>query len=285
MVIEEPIVHSETITIKEAPVFIQENALVFEKEIIREKPIIHEKEIVESTQPIIVEKPELRENIIREVRDTITLQDQPILRTETGTMAERPVLGPNAVINKQTEYQREAGVYIHEKPELFKKEIITEKPIIHEKDIIHVEKPVIVEKPELITREFHNVEAPVFISQQPLVHPEKVVATSTRPDLHEAPQVHVQQPEFIQANPTFVKERADIFEKQIIHEKPIIHEQQVLHTQKEVIHEKPEFIQTRIIHQEAPILKQEALLHQRNVQGQEFNPLLNKPKGDEQLLP
>jgi len=288
---ESPIIHSETITVREEPVYIQEKPQVFEKEIIREKSIIHQKDIVECTQPIVVEKPELHENVIHEVKNAVVLQDKPISRSETFNVNERPLLGPDAIYQKQTEYQQEAGVFIRERPELYKKDIITEKPIIHEKDIIHIDKPIIVEKPEIVTKEYNLVEAPVYQTEQPLIHQEQRVVSNTEPILEDEPLVHLQESEIIRAAPTFVKERADIYEKQIVHEKPIIHEQSILHTQKEIVHEKPEFHQTRIFHQEAPILKQDPLLQERHLDptmstaNQSYDSLFGKPRGDQTALP
>ncbi len=263
----QPIVHTETVHVQEQPVFIRENPLVYEKEILREKPIITEKETVYCTQPIIIERPELREHLINQVSQPTVIQEQPVFRQEAPqNLSERPLLEGTPIIQKELEFIREDAVRFHEQPELYKKEIITEKPIIHDKDIINVEKPVIVEKPEFIKREFYTVERGEFIRDQPLIHPEQQVFATQEPVLTDQPIVHTQQAELIQANPIYVKENPEIFEKQIIHEKPIIHEQNILHTQKEIIHERPEVIQTRIVHQEQPIFRQEPIIQQTNVQ-------------------
>jgi C2 domain. len=260
----EPILHSETVHVQEQPVFIKENPLVYEKEILRERPLITEKEIIQCTQPIVIEKPELREHLIHQVQNPTIVQEQPVFRSEAPLhVNQRPVLEGTPIIQKEQEFYREEAQIFHERPELYKKEIITEKPIIHEKDIIHVEKPVIVEKPEIIQREYDYIEKGEVVREQPLIHAEQTVYATEEPMIRDQPIIHQEQAELIQTNPTYIQERPEVYEKQIIHEKPIIHEQNILHTQKEIIHEKPEVLQTRILHQEQPILRQEPVQYQR----------------------
>jgi len=285
----EPVIHTETIHIQEQPVYIRETPLVYEKEIIHEKPIITEKESVYCTQPIIIERPELREHLIERVEQPSIIKEQPIYRSEVPlNVNERPLL-EGAIIDHKTETVRDQPMVFHEKPELWRKEIITEKPIIHEKDIIHVEKPIIVEKPEIIQREYNYMAPGETITEKVLIHGEKQVFATAEPILEQEPIIHEQPAELLTSNPVFVKERPDIFERQVIHEKPIIHEKDIVHTQKEIIVEKPEVFQTRIVHQEQPILRQEPLVHLRgsevnmdpNKQNILFNPNL---KGDQAPL-
>jgi len=243
----EPLVHRDTVVTKREPVFIQEKPIVLEKEIIKEQPIITNKETIYSTQPIIVEKHDLRENVSRETAETQVIREDAQFRTEAPkTLYSQPNFVQTPIVEKKTEVIQQAPIEITEKPVIYKKDVVTEKPVIHEKDIVMVEKPVVIEKPVYVTKEFDLTKEAEVIRQETLVHPEVQTTTNV------LPSGNVQQlpTEVLGAAPERVREQTEVFEKKVLIEQPEIHQQTVLRTEKEVTVEKPEVFQTRATQQE-----------------------------------
>jgi len=256
----EPIIHKETQRFYEAPVYIHERPVIHEKTIIIEKPIITEKTIIEKEMSIIKEIPELHEKSYYQKVEPVLIRENPVVvKEELSSAFENIRLEGEPIVTQQTEFRREAPVYMREQTELFQKEIIHQRPIIHEKDLIFVEKPVWVEKPEIREMPVWRQEAPSFVTE-PLLRREMRADDLTIPN--EA-LVHSERL-VVQEVPMFVKERPEIFEREVIVEKPIIYEQPVIYTERQEIHEKPEFIEKRGFTVEQPLVeKAEPLLVRR----------------------
>jgi len=166
------------------------------------------------------------------------------------------------IIQKETEYRREAPIYTREQPELYERQTITEKPIIRERDIIHVEKPEFVEKAEFRERPIQLTTTPILQQSNPVLFSE--VSKGDMGDMDENPIVH-SETNVVRESPIYQKERPEIYETRVIHEKPIIHEQPIIFSEQNVIQEKPEFHEKKIYHQEpTKIIQEETIVHQES---------------------
>jgi len=240
----------DTVVIKHEPIIVKERPIVIENEIIKEQPIITDKETIYITQPVIVEKHELHERVVHETGESKVITMEPVYKTEAPQILDhKPVFEEPPKVEKHTEVIHETPIAKKEQPEVFMKEVITEKPVIHEKEIIERENPIFVEKPIFIRKEFTLPTEQQVVREQTVMHPEMEAYTNKLPeDL--SGNVHHEKPELIQANPEIIREKPDVFEKNVMIEQPIIHEQPIIRTEKEVVVEKPEIFQTRITHQE-----------------------------------
>jgi hypothetical protein len=244
----EPIVHKETTRITEQPVYVHQRPVIHEKTIIIEKPIITEKTIIEKEVSIIKEMPELHEKSYFHKVEPVVIRENPIVQTVQASFENLKLEG-EPIITRQSEVRREAAQVRIEQPEIFQKEIVYERPIIHEKDIIHLERPIWVEKPEIREIPVSRNEGSILL-QEPLMRREMVTDVIPPDGILHSQRVVVQE------NPTFVKERPELFERDIYIEKPIIHEQPVIYTEKQEIHERPEFIEKRgFVRAEQPIVE------------------------------
>jgi hypothetical protein len=252
----EPIYHKETQRLIEAPVYIHQRPVIHEKTVIIEKPIITEKTIIEKEIPIIKEMCELREKTYYQKQEPVLIRENPVVRKdELATSLDRLTLEGEPIITRQTEVRREVPEYRAEMAEVYEKEVIHERPIIHEKDIIYVEKPVWIEKPEILERPVLQAGNSQLFKES-LVKRDVFAEDLTIPveALRHTDRVVLKEPA------VFMKERPEIFEKEVVIEKPILYEQPVIYTENQEIHEKSEFIERRGRRIEPAIVERSELL-------------------------
>jgi len=252
----EPIIHKETQRLYEQPIYIQQRPVIHEKTVIIEKPIITEKTIIEKEIPIIKEICELREKTYYQKQEPVLIRENPIVRKDDLiTSLDKMRLEGEPIVTRQTEVRREAPQFRSEQFEVYEKEVIHERPIIHEKDIFYVEKPVWIEKPEILERPVLQAGNSQFFNDG-TIRREVYADDLTIPNeaLRHTDRVVLKEPA------VFMKERPEIFEKDVFIEKPIFYEQPVIYTENQEIHEKGEFIERRGRRVEQPIVERSELL-------------------------
>jgi hypothetical protein len=256
----EPIIHKETQRLYEQPIYIQQRPVIHEKTVIIERPIITEKTIIDKEIPIIKEMCELRETTYYQKQEPVLIRENPIVRKDDLiTSLDKMRLEGEPIVTRQTEVRREAPQYRSEQSEVYEREVIHERPIIHEKDIIHVEKPFWIEKPEILERPVLQAGHSQFYNDGTIKR-EVYADDLTIPNeaLRHTDRVVMKEPA------VFMKERPEIFEKEVFIEKPIFYEQPVIYTENQEIHEQGEFIQRRGRRVEQPIVERSELLVVRN---------------------
>jgi hypothetical protein len=247
----EPIVHKETQRLYDQPIYIHQRPVIHEKTVIIERPIITEKTIIEKEIPIIKEMCELREKTYYQKNAPILIRENPVVRKdELVNSMERLNLEGEPIVTRQTELRREAPEFRHETTEVYEKEVVHERPIIHEKDIIFVERPINIEKPEILERPYLHQGGSQFVKEGTIKR-EVFADDLTIPSeaIRHTDRVVLKEPA------VFMKERSEIWEKEVVTEKPILYEQPVIYTEKQEIHEKGEFIEKRGRRVEQPIVE------------------------------
>jgi len=237
----EPIIHHETTRLYEQPIYIHQRPVIHEKTVIIEKPIITEKTIIETEYPIIKEICELREKTFYQKQEPLLIRENPIVRQgELVTSLDRLNLEGEPIVTRQTEVRRELPEYRTQQTEVFEKQVIHERPIIHEKDIYYVEKPVWIEKPEILERPVLQ-QGTSQLMHADLLRREVLADDLTIPNeaLRHTDRVVLKEPA------VFMKERPEIYEKEVVTERPIFYEQPVIYTENQEIHEQSEYVEKR----------------------------------------
>jgi len=193
-------------------------------------------------------------------QEPVLIRENPVVRkADLTTSLEKLTLEGDPIITRQTETRRELPQYRQEKSEVYEREIVHERPIIHEKDIYYVEKPIYIEKPEILEQPVLQSGGSQVVKEE-LVRREMLAEDLTIPSeaLRHTDRVVMKEPA------VFMRERPEIFEREVLVEKPIMYEQPVIYTEKQEIHEVSEFVEKRGKRVEQPIVERSDLVVTRS---------------------